>query len=912
MKSMKKVLSAIIAAAMLAGVMFAMPVTVTAEPGFRDITAREIVDSIGAGWNLGNTFDAWDSGRNTSAQYGARTITDLETMWVRTAATRQLIDSVKALGFNTIRIPVTWFKATDFDAAVPTYTIRADWMARVKEVVDWAVANDMYIILNTHHDEEIFCLRNTSMAETERALKRIWEQIADVFKDYDEKLIFEGLNEPRVKGRENNEWGGGTPEFRNNLNRLNQVFVDTIRASGGNNPRRVLMVPTYAASGDPTQLSSFMKPRDTVADKLILSIHTYAPFNFAHENREPFTWSTTGSGDSGPAQIITYLNRVRDRARELNMPVILGEWGSVRHNEGPSRVAHAEFYANAARERGMAGVWWDDGGNFRLINRTNGVPFVEPATTGGRPGGDSRLIVDAIMRGAGVTVQNCGNTGCTKPNCDCRVHNSPFLTDGEKIDNPLCLVCNTTDGDGDGDQVFELVHVKLWARNIQSGDNLLSGEPITVNGNGDYEVSINVTGSRRDFAQFAFTDAGFSDPFSHPDIVGGYGTATKAPEGYIGASIEVTSFTVNNNPIVLVEDTTMILGDDPENQDMFRAMVWNAWEASQSLLDIENTDGVSTFTHGWGGSHLRFASDVINITVGFTLSGVKAIDGDINCICEIIRCTCDIGVARVATPTASPNGGTFTGTTNVTLTTATPDAVIYYTTDGSTPSTASSLRYTEPFPISSTTTIRAIAFKEGMAASNMLNVTFTLSSGGSTGGNRGGGGGSGSTATTETAAPPVQQTTGTSNIIVNMPVTVINSISPDIPVTQLRIPAGRTGRTSVSVGADYAGQNAVLVQYNAETRELEFVTAAPVGTDGNANLNITSTGDYLVKTFITGDITGTGEVSTIDALALLRHVAGIAPLNSVQLFVANGKTGDVNTVDALNILRFVAGIIDRI
>jgi hypothetical protein len=174
----------------------------------------------------------------------------------------------------------------------------------------------------------------------------------------------------------------------------------------------------------------------------------------------------------------------------------------------------------------------------------------------------------------------------------------------------------------------------------------------------------------------------------------------------------------------------------------------------------------------------------------------------------------------------------------------------------------------------------------------------------------GGGSGSGSSDSTPSPAPSNIIQSGTSTFIVNIPQTAISAISSNIPVNQLKISA--TGNVNVSVGEDYAGQNAVLVRFNATTGELEFVSAAQVGANGSANMNITQTGDFLVLTFKTGDVTGTGEVQTNDALAILKHVAGTAPLNSVQLFVANGKQGDTGTTDALNILRYVAGLIDKI
>jgi hypothetical protein len=180
------------------------------------------------------------------------------------------------------------------------------------------------------------------------------------------------------------------------------------------------------------------------------------------------------------------------------------------------------------------------------------------------------------------------------------------------------------------------------------------------------------------------------------------------------------------------------------------------------------------------------------------------------------------------------------------------------------------------------------------------------SSGSNSGG--GGGGGGGSSATTET--PTVQPVTAIATPTnVARAITALG-ISSDIPAAMVRFTV--TGRQNISIGEDYAGQNAILARFNIETNELEFVAVSTVGANGSASLNIAQAGDYLVLTFKTGDITGTGEVQTTDALALLRHVAGISELNSIQQFVANGKPGEINTSDALNILRYVAGIIDKI
>ena len=193
------------------------------------ITATEWVAAIRMGWSLGNTLDAHGNRDGFpllgGGVYANTTVTELETGWNRPVTTKAHFTALKDAGFNAIRIPVTWYKACDADL-----NIREDWMARVKEVVGYAVENDMFIILNTHHDDVLFMLGDDEIEESKRNIERIWEQIADTFKDHGLKLAFEGLNEPRTIGSPE-EWRGGTEEERANLNLLNQVFVDTVRST---------------------------------------------------------------------------------------------------------------------------------------------------------------------------------------------------------------------------------------------------------------------------------------------------------------------------------------------------------------------------------------------------------------------------------------------------------------------------------------------------------------------------------------------------------------------------------------------------------------------------------------------------------------------------------------------------------
>jgi endoglucanase len=350
---------------------------------FNDISAEELAANIRIGWNLGNTLDTSDlHWLEKSAP-----VYQFETAWGNPVTTIAMINAVKEAGFNAIRIPVSWAKAANRN-----YVIRDAWMNRVKQVVNYAVSNDMYIILNTHHDEGIFKFHDSEMAESKRALQAIWKQIADNFKNYDEKLIFEGMNEPRTKGSPA-EWNGGTGEERNNLNILNQLFVDTVRASGGNNHMRVLMVSTYAASSLAAAMNALTIPSDpqNSVNKIIVSIHAYEPYNFAlNENSPVNTWSGSRTSDTMP--ITERIDRAYDLFISKGIPVIMGEFGAVNKNNEEARAQWAEFYTSYAKSRGVKCFWWDNGGQdvrpsgcCLLLRRSNRFTFP--------------LIVAALMRG---------------------------------------------------------------------------------------------------------------------------------------------------------------------------------------------------------------------------------------------------------------------------------------------------------------------------------------------------------------------------------------------------------------------------------------------------------------------------------------------------------------------------------
>ncbi|MCL2697333.1 MAG: InlB B-repeat-containing protein [Oscillospiraceae bacterium] len=317
------------------------------------------------------------------------------------------------------------------------------------------------------------------------------------------------------------------------------------------------------------------------------------------------------------------------------------------------------------------------------------------------------------------------------------------------------------------------------------------------------------------------------------------------------------------------------------------------------------------------GHRIRVRADGISGTGSYTIESI-IIEKITGAGGHLPECECECPKCKPATkpgkPTASANGSSTSASRNITLTA--PGAAIYYTVNGGEPTTSSTL-YTTPialnFPkVGDSHTIRAIAVINGVA-SDVAVFTYTRSSGG-------GGGPSGPSTpsdptTPTTSAPVVAQPGAPLTLPANftIPATTVAALRGDALLPAATIRATAAGNQTVNFGttADVAGQNAILVRIGADG-ELEVVSAVTIGANGQATVNVPGAGDYLVLARKTGDITGTGEVQTQDALALLRHIAGIAPLNALELFVANGKIGDTGTTDALNILRYIAGIIDKI
>ncbi|MCM1373695.1 MAG: cellulase family glycosylhydrolase [Muribaculum sp.] len=322
-------------------------------------TAQEILDDIVIGWNLGNSLDS-----NTKENEGLAS----EIAWGNPVTTKEMIDMVKETGINMVRVPVTWYNHMDSES----YEIDKDWMDRVEEVVGYVLDNDMYCIVNVHHDTgENGWLRasRTNLEENKKKYAAIWEQICERFGGYGEKLLFEGFNELLD---DQNNWYSPGAEAIEVTNELNQLFVDTVRASGQNNATRCLIVNTYCAGGNREVTNGFVLPTDTISSKLIVEAHIYQPFYFVSGTSQT---ATSWASDKG--SLDSYLKNMDTTFKQKGIPVLIGEFGCVSSRSDLERQTWLQYYVDACYNYGFKCIWWDNGTEYKVINRKN-MKIAEP------------------------------------------------------------------------------------------------------------------------------------------------------------------------------------------------------------------------------------------------------------------------------------------------------------------------------------------------------------------------------------------------------------------------------------------------------------------------------------------------------------------------------------------------------
>lgn len=347
------------------------------ESNWDELDQTAITAAMGMGWNLGNQLEANSNGVPS------------ETAWGNPVIKEELLKAVKDAGFSTVRIPVSYLSMI---GEGPDYKIDEAWLNRVQEVVDYAINNDLYVVMNIHGDGYysvnggwILCV-DENQDEIKAKFKAVWTQIADRFKDYDEHLVFESMNEVF-----DGTYGNPNPTGYENINAYNQIFVDAVRETGSNNTKRWLLVPGWNTNIQHTTGASFVIPQDTKCEsddkRIMISVHYYDPYNFTlDENMSSATtqwgqYATENFDNWGQQDYVdSQMKKLSDTFTSQGYPVIIGEMGVQnkshvydKHNE--FRRYWNEYVVKAAKANGCIPVYWDNGWNgekgFGLFDRVN-------------------------------------------------------------------------------------------------------------------------------------------------------------------------------------------------------------------------------------------------------------------------------------------------------------------------------------------------------------------------------------------------------------------------------------------------------------------------------------------------------------------------------------------------------------
>lgn len=341
------------------------------------LTALEATRLMGNGINLGNTLEACDN------NVGIKTNTPLsyETHWGQPKTTQAMIDGMKAAGFDTIRIPVAWMtNATHLYEG--DYTIDADYMDRVEEVVRYARKAGMYVIVNDHWDGGWYGMFGSESAETRalamEAYKGMWQQIAERFRDYSDYLIFESANEELGTRFDENSplyCSDSVVTYLNDderyalTNEINQTFVDVVRATGGNNATRFLLIAGYGTNIDQTCDDRFQMPKDTAVSKLMVSVHYYDPWSYCGASSAV---SATKWGKVSDYEYMDQQLAKMTKFTEAGYGVVIGEYGALPCSDGlkDNTLAYHTAFLDTCTKYNLTNCLWDCSGLYKRVSQT--------------------------------------------------------------------------------------------------------------------------------------------------------------------------------------------------------------------------------------------------------------------------------------------------------------------------------------------------------------------------------------------------------------------------------------------------------------------------------------------------------------------------------------------------------------
>lgn len=467
------------------------------------LTALEATRLMGNGINLGNTLEACDN------NVGIKTNTPLsyETHWGQPKTTQAMIDGMKAAGFDTIRIPVAWMtNATHLYEG--DYTIDADYMDRVEEVVCYARKAGMYVIINDHWDGGWYGMFGSESAETRalamEAYKGMWQQIAERFRDYSDYLIFESANE-ELGGRfdENSPLYCSdsvvtymTDDERYALtNEINQTFVDVVRATGGNNATRFLLIAGYSTDINQTCDDRFQMPKDTVDSKLMVSVHYYDPWSYCGAS------SAVSATKWGKVSDYEYLDQQlakMTKFTEAGYGVVIGEYGALPCSDGlkDNTLAYHTAFLDACTKYNLTNCLWDCSGLYKRVSQTFAdddiLAMYQEKRQANEEGQDYADVQAAAAAEAAAAAAEAPVT---------------FLQDAVVVDDQTALAWIMWN-----DGSWALTHSVGDTYNADSISEGLVATNAIITGEGKYTVGLDFTGTAQGYsASVAFAAIGISN-----------------------------------------------------------------------------------------------------------------------------------------------------------------------------------------------------------------------------------------------------------------------------------------------------------------------------------------------------------------------------------------------------------------
>lgn len=467
------------------------------------LTALEATRLMGNGINLGNTLEACDN------NVGIKTNTPLsyETHWGQPKTTQAMIDGMKAAGFDTIRIPVAWMtNATHLYEG--DYTIDAGYMDRVEEVVRYARKAGMYVIINDHWDGGWYGMFGSESAETRalamEAYKGMWQQIAERFRDYSDYLIFESANE-ELGGRfdENSPLYCSdsvvtylTDDERYALtNEINQTFVDVVRATGGNNATRFLLIAGYSTNIDQTCDDRFQMPKDTADSKLMVSVHYYDPWSYCGASSAA---SATKWGKVSDYEYLDQQLAKMTKFTEAGYGVVIGEYGALPGNDGlkDNTLAYHTAFLDACTKYNLTNCLWDCSGLYKRVSQTFAdddiLAMYQEKRQANEEGQDYADVQAAAAAEAAAAAAEAPVT---------------FLQDAVVVDDQTALAWIMWN-----DGSWALTHSVGDTYNADSISEGLVATNAIITGEGKYTVGLDFTGTAQGYsASVAFAAIGISN-----------------------------------------------------------------------------------------------------------------------------------------------------------------------------------------------------------------------------------------------------------------------------------------------------------------------------------------------------------------------------------------------------------------